>query len=332
MKPVILTLYAMLLLSSITISAAQSTSAPLPASPKAILLALKDANGLNPQPSVPWHLQLSWNQYDTDGDNIHSETIEEFYSGPKRFRIVFAGDSFNETQVAHASGLFLSGSADWPPIPALEALEFVATPLRRLDDEPKDLRLESTTQQFGSVPLSCIKALRSGVIEIGPPSYCYTPGQPQLRFSRAPALDAIFYNKLVRFQDRFVAKQISASVGAKPILQIRVIKLEDLGNPDDALFLPEAGQLPITGRMKIPSSLLVIEKRGELEPEAGHQGTATVYFVVGKDGRVIDAQAVSGPDDIQKIALRAMRQYRFRPFLILDQSIEVEGQMEFSVN
>jgi len=91
------------------------------------------------------------------------------------------------------------------------------------------------------------------------------------------------------------------------------------------------GLSPMSGRMKIPSSLLVIEKRGDLEPD-GQQGKATVRFVVGKDGRVIDAQAISGPPAIQKIALRAMRGYRFRPFLILDQPIEVEGSMEFSIN
>jgi TonB family protein len=52
------------------------------------------------------------------------------------------------------------------------------------------------------------------------------------------------------------------------------------------------------------------------------------------DGRVIEADVVSGTgaEDVQEIALRAMRQYRFRPFLVLDQPIEVESLMEFSVN
>jgi TonB family protein len=115
-------------------------------------------------------------------------------------------------------------------------------------------------------------------------------------------------------------------------VEVRTNKLEALPHPDATLFVPDPGQSPLSGRIKVPAVLLVVDKRGELEPSPGQQGKATVTFVVGKDGRVIEAQAVSGPADIQKTALRAMRQYRFRPFLILDQPIEVEGTMEFSIN
>jgi Gram-negative bacterial TonB protein C-terminal len=313
-------------------AAAAQQAASLPSDPKAIIQALRDANGLSLQPIVPWHLQLSWDQFDSDGDNAHSGTIEEFYVGPKRYRIAFKGDSFSETEIATTSGLYLSTPGDWPPIPALEALEFVATPLHRFDNEPSGVRLQNSTRQFTSATLPCIKALPPGYIAISSPAYCFGPGNLQLRFAAAPALDAILYNKLVTFQNRFVGQQISASVGGRKILEVRVDKLEALPSPDEGLFAADPGQLPISGRIKIPSSLLVVEKRGEMETTPGQQGKATVQFVVGKDGRVISDQAISGPTDIQKVAIRAIRQYRFRPFLILDQPIEVEGTMEFSVN
>jgi hypothetical protein len=306
--------------------------ASVPSDPKAIIQALRDANGLNMQPSIPWHLQLSWDQFDGDGDSAHSGTIEEFYEGPKRYRIVFKGDSFNETEIATTSGLYLSTPGDWPPIPALEALEFVTMPLHRFDNEPTGTHLQNSTKQFSSATLPCIKALPPGYIEISSPTYCFGPGNLQLRFAAAPALDAILYNKLVTFQNRFIGQQIDASVGGRKVLEVRVDKLEDLPSPNEILFVPEAGQMPISGRIKIPSSLLVVEKRGEMETTPGQQGKASVQFVVGKDGRVISVQAISGPPDILKVAIRAIRQYRFRPFLILDQPIEVEGTMEFSVN
>ena len=313
-------------------AAAAQPPASIPSDPKAIIQALRDANGLSLQPSVPWHLQLSWDQFDSDGDNVHSGAIEEFYAGPKRYRIVFKGDSFSETEIAITSGLHLSTPGDWPPIPALEALEFVTTPLRRFDNELGGVRLQNSTKQFTSATLPCIKAIPDGYIEISSPAYCFGPGNLQLRFAATPALDAIIYNNLVTFQNRFIGQQISASVGGRKVLEVRVDRLEALPNPDESLFVPDPGQLPISGRIKIPSSLLVVEKRGEMEITPGQQGKATVQFTVGKDGRVISAQAISGPPDIQKVAIRAIRQYRFRPFLILDQPIEVEGTMEFSVN
>jgi TonB family protein len=322
---------AILCLFAATAAVAQS-AVSLPSDPKAIIQALRDANGLSLQPSVPWHLQISWDQFDSDGHNTHSGTIEEFYVGPRRYRIVFKGDSFSETEIATTSGLYLSTPGDWPPIPTLEALEFVTTPLRRFDNEPSGVRLQNSTRQFTSTTLPCIKALPPGYIEISSPAYCFGPGNLQLRFAAAPALDSILYNKIVTFQDRFIGQLITASVGGRKILEIRVDKLEAIPSPEESLFVPDPGQLPIPGRIKIPSSLLVVEKRGEMEITPGQQGKATVQFVVGKDGRVISAQATSGPPDIQKVAIRAIRQYRFRPFLILDQPIEVEGTMEFSVN
>jgi hypothetical protein len=146
-----LTVLVLALIFLMVTAATAQQSAPLPTDPKAILQTLRDANGLDLHPTVPWHLQLSWNEFDNDGDNVHSGTIEEWYVSPHLYRIVFTGDSFNQTQIATDAGLFLSVPAQWPPLRAVEALEFVTTPLRRFDDEPRNARLETLTQQFGAV-------------------------------------------------------------------------------------------------------------------------------------------------------------------------------------
>jgi hypothetical protein len=54
-----------------------------PASPEATktLSDLIAANGTDPKPLVPWHVQLTYDEFDEDGDNVHSGTIEEFYVG-----------------------------------------------------------------------------------------------------------------------------------------------------------------------------------------------------------------------------------------------------------
>jgi len=54
--------------------------------------------------------------------------------------------------------------------------------------------------------------------------------------------------------------------------------------------------------------------------------------VVGKDGRVIQADAEDGPAEVRGPAVEAVRKYRFRPFLVLDEPVEVEGEMFFELH
>jgi len=64
----------------------------------------------------------------------------------------------------------------------------------------------------------------------------------------------------------------------------------------------------------------------------GAHGKVSVKFVVGKDGRVIQADAEDGPAEVRGPAVEAVRKYRFRPFLVLDEPVEVEGEMFFELH
>jgi len=53
-------------------------SGPVPGSPEAvkILADLAAANGVDMQPTTPWHIELTYDEFDEDGDNVHSGVIE----------------------------------------------------------------------------------------------------------------------------------------------------------------------------------------------------------------------------------------------------------------
>src|SRR5947209_17655545 len=53
-----------------------------------ILQDLIAANGVDVQPTAPWHVELIYDEFDEDGDNVHSGTIEEFYISPKKYKKV----------------------------------------------------------------------------------------------------------------------------------------------------------------------------------------------------------------------------------------------------
>ena len=63
---------------------------------------------------------------------------------------------------------------------------------------------------------------------------------------------------------------------------------------------------------------------------AGQQGTVIIHAIISKTGRVEDPRVISGPLMLQPAALEAVRNARYRPFLLNQQPTEVETT--FSIN
>jgi protein TonB len=53
-----------------------------------------------------------------------------------------------------------------------------------------------------------------------------------------------------------------------------------------------------------------------------------VQAIVGKDGKVIEARAVSGPVELQGAATGSVRKWEFRPFLVMGEPVEFESKFE----
>lgn len=60
------------------------------------------------------------------------------------------------------------------------------------------------------------------------------------------------------------------------------------------------------------------------------QGTVVVQIVVGEDGRVMSASAVSGHPLLQQAAVAAARQARFSPTLLSGQPVKVSGVITYN--
>ena len=59
--------------------------------------------------------------------------------------------------------------------------------------------------------------------------------------------------------------------------------------------------------------------------KAGVSGTVVLTAVIGTDGLVKDLQVVSGPDLLQQAALDAVKMWRYRPYLLNGQPVEVRA-------
>src|SRR5205814_1823380 len=71
-------------------------------------------NGLDPTVSRPWHIVIAYDQFDEDGDNVHSGVLEEMWAGPKKYKISYKSDTLNQTDFATEQGLFRLGDQRWP--------------------------------------------------------------------------------------------------------------------------------------------------------------------------------------------------------------------------
>jgi protein TonB len=56
----------------------------------------------------------------------------------------------------------------------------------------------------------------------------------------------------------------------------------------------------------------------------GQQGTVVLQAVISKSGAIEKLQVVSGPPMLQQAAINAVKTWRYRPYLLNDQPVEVE--------
>lgn len=90
-------------------------------------------------------------------------------------------------------------------------------------------------------------------------------------------------------------------------------------------------QNPSTGAKSITvkaDALTIVTKVNPVYPVEAKknkvQGTVELAAVIGKDGVVENLRVVSGPDALQKSSLDAVRQWRYQPFLLNGDPIEVK--------
>lgn len=57
------------------------------------------------------------------------------------------------------------------------------------------------------------------------------------------------------------------------------------------------------------------------------QGTVYLHAVIGRDGSIQQLQAVSGPPMLLQAALDAVKQWRYRPYILNGEPVEVETQI-----
>lgn len=290
-------------------------------------------NGLESADLLPWHIVVSYDQYDEDGDNVHSGVFEEFWAGEKKYKRAYKSDNLNQTDYGTDKGLFRQGDQKWPDRAQSQVQSEVISPFSYAATL-EGFHGRKVDRTFGNYMLQCVFVERDAGFS-DPTQYCFEPGSSVLRYTRGFGWFQTVYNRIEQFQRRNVAREVDVTDGGKPYLKLRVDTLELIPYVDEEAFLPPhdaTGPLGdrISGVQVQPLNMSAIPRW----PASLRQQHFVVELeiVIGKDGHVINAHAISGPPDGFKACEDAARKWVFKPYLVLGNPVEVEQKVECSNN
>lgn len=307
---------------------------PMPKDPAAILDVAAKLNGLSGPDVRPWHIKLSYQTFD-QGKAQESGVYEEFWVSDKKYKRSYTSSSFTQTDFATENGLYRSGNQNWPG--------YLETMIRNLLIEPvpavldlRGFRLQNTRRTIEKANFQCV-TLKADWIFFITNGYCFEADHPILRSTiSAGDRNGALYNHILAFQGRFVARDVSVTNAGRPRLVIHVEALEGLTATNEAAFVPPADAVRVAdSKITIPwltMHALLLRQVPPHYPESAKisrvEGKVSLQITVGKTGDVTNAQAISGPNELRKEAVDAVRKWEFRPLVVAGQPVEVETETE----
>jgi len=283
-------------------------------------------NGLESPDLQPWHIVVSYDQFDEDGDNIHSGVYEEYWAGPKQFKRIYKSDDFNQTDFATDKGLYRLGDQKWPSRTQLQVRAEVLVPFWYAGTRAGGFHARSVERIFSGHEFRCVAIERSPGSS-DPTQYCFEPNSSELRYSRGWGWNQTVYNRIEAFQGRNIAREVDVTDGGKRYLELRVKVIETLARVNEADFAAPTNAIgPIGGRV---SGVFLEPINNPTAPQwpaslRGQHFTVVVEMVIGKDGKVVSAHGVSGPPEAYKGCEDSLKKWVFPPYLVLGEPVEVE--------
>ncbi len=290
------------------------------------------ANGLASADLHPWHIVIAYDQFDEDGDNIHSGTFEEYWVGSRKYKISYKSDDLNQTDYATDKGLFRLGDQRWPNPAEIQVRAEVVDPFHYAATL-EGVHTRNIERTFGTHSLDCVLLENSPGKFTAPTQYCFDHGGSALRYSWGYGWDQIAYNNVVPFQGSNIAQEVEVTHSGKPYLRLHVKVIEPIAQINEQDFTPPPDAVALNSQRVTGVSLRPLKTFIEWPDSLREQQfKVTVEIVIGKDGHVTSAHAVSGPSNAYKSAENSAKKWIFQPYLILGEPVEVDAKIVLSNN
>lgn len=288
-------------------------------------------NGLQSPNMPPWHIVVTYDQFDEDGDNVHSGTLEEYWAGPGKYKRIYKSDDFNQTDYATERGLYRSGDQRWANRAQIQVREEVIAPFDyTLSAQDFSMRVEERV--FNGNKLQC--TFIETKMEISDPrQYCFEPGSSILRYARGDGWSQTVYNKIELFQGRNLGREVDVTDGGKPYLKLRVTSAELLSQAGEAVFLPPEGANLLGDRISGVQIKPIVMTPPQWPASLRKEHFAVeLKIIIGKNGHVLSIEGRSGPREAYKGCEDAVKKWLFKPYMVLNKPVEVEQTVICSSN
>jgi TonB family protein len=310
---------------------AKPPAAALPDDPRELLQLAASVNGLMGADLKPWHLKATFKLLDETGAVKDEGTFEEIWATTTKFKRTYIGKNFILTEYGTASGILRSGGALFPQDIGTDLYREFVNPLPDLyfrQDSPLELQQRKATN--GTV-LACVSQ------KIGERwTWCFDADRPILRFDMSDVENLhVIRNSIFTFQGHTISGDLQFVQSGKNILSAHIESLEPLGAINESDFAPSTDAKSIIRKRVVVSAGVmagqIVWKATPVYPLAakynGVQGTVVLHIFIATDGTVHDVSAVSGPKLLQQAAIDCVKQWRYKPYLLLGEPVEVETEI-----
>jgi TonB family protein len=151
-----------------------------------------------------------------------------------------------------------------------------------------------------------------------------------LRVTSNAGTSQVLHNRILRFQEHYVAGDLTIISNGKPILTAHVDSIVPLDAGSEAQFAPAADAVLLPRRVNISAGVAVgmLEKHDApdypLDARMSHiSGTVVLQAIINTEGHIKELKVVSGPSQLQQAALEAVHKWRYRPYLLNGEPVEV---------
>jgi TonB family protein len=358
-----------LLLAPIPLAAQTPAATTLPTDPIELLSLAAPLYDYTSPDMKPWHVRYHYQNFDQTGTPVSEGDFDYWWSttGMNKASWTSGGQSYTEWHLADGTELRSGTKKNVEGMEHIIKAALLPALAKYKEPRPGDRPRQYFTAVVSSQPAVCVGSARSSTVTVQPttaageqltikpsagdkqldsldaasPGYCFDPHAPILIASHQNGTLSFFYLQNQTFQNHNVPGQFTISyVGSKRI----AAKLADLAEvpaddpaftptPDAKAYVPET-PTPVVRQVSF-AALTVVKKVDPVYPLSGHgarsSGTVVVMATIAKDGNVKDATLVSSPDaSLSAAALNAVRQWRYKPYTINGEPVEVNTRISLA--
>lgn len=292
------------------------------------MLSAARLNNLTAPDMKPWHIKATYQTLDQAGSVTDEGTYNEWWASPHQAKMILSGKASSETQYSTDKGDFRA-SPHGDPRSLLTSVENYLTRPMPNEQTIERSNYSSRAIETGTLKLYCLTQTET----LSATTFCVETNEPILRIFAVPSSGTqALYNQILRFQGKTIGGDFKLMRNGKAVLTLRVEAIEPIDPSNQSAFTPGPDEVLVT----IPRSVnissgvaagMLLHKVTPEYPIAARNGRITGTVVlearIDKEGHVSDLKVVGGPDALQSAALNAVRQWRYRPYLLNGSPVEV---------